>query len=389
MILPEWGVQGQLAVQSSSVLVVGVGGLGCPVAIYLAAAGIGEIGLVDYDNVELGNLHRQVLHTERTLGLSKVESAAAALKAMNSSTRISTHHILLNSQNALALLRLYDIVVDATDNVATRYLLNDACVLLQKPLISGSALRFEGQLTVYCWGGGPCYRCLFPSPPPPETVTSCSDGGVLGPVPGVIGTLQAMEVLKMAAGMNPSYSQRLLLFDAHSGDFRIVTLRPRNKQCVVCGDNPSIRELIDYEQFCGSGPNDKTPSIHLLTPADRITCADYKCMMDQGVPHLVIDVRESTEYTMCRLEHSENFPLKQLKEEAMVAKVSTLIGHIEAKLPTKSGVQVVVVCRRGNDSQKAVRLLKAQLQVDDVCIRDLVGGLTAWTEEIDPSFPKY
>eukprot|EP00731_Ephydatia_muelleri_P023560 Em0015g1143a len=356
MILPEWGVQGQLAVQSSSVLVVGVGGLGCPVAIYLAAAGIGEIGLVDYDNVELGNLHRQVLHTERTLGLSKVESAAAALKAMNSSTRISTHHILLNSQNALALLRLYDIVVDATDNVATRYLLNDACVLLQKPLISGSALRFEGQLTVYCWGGGPCYRCLFPSPPPPETVTSCSDGGVLGPVPGVIGTLQAMEVLKMAAGMNPSYSQR---------------------------------ELIDYEQFCGSGPNDKTPSIHLLTPADRITCADYKCMMDQGVPHLVIDVRESTEYTMCRLEHSENFPLKQLKEEAMVAKVSTLIGHIEAKLPTKSGVQVVVVCRRGNDSQKAVRLLKAQLQVDDVCIRDLVGGLTAWTEEIDPSFPKY
>lgn len=193
----------------------------------------------------------------------------------------------------------------------------------------------------------------------------------------------------MAAGMNPSYSQKLLLFDAQCGDFRVITLRPRSKQCAMCGDNPSIRELIDYEQFCGSGPNDKTPSLNLLDPKDRITCADYKCMVEHEVPHLLIDVREGTEYTICRLEPSENIPLRQLKEDEVLLKVSTLIHNMRDKLPHRNDAQVIIVCRRGNDSQKAVALLKTRLSMDGLCIRDMVGGLTAWSNDIDPSFPKY
>jgi adenylyltransferase/sulfurtransferase len=306
LILPEWGRRGQESVKANSVLIVGVGGLGCPCALYLAAAGIGRLGLLDYDRVELSNLHRQVLHCENRVGVAKTESGRDAVKGLNSHVSVTTHTVLLDSTNALSILSQYDIIVDATDNVATRYLLNDGCVLLGKPLVSGSALRFEGQLTVYGWRGGPCYRCLFPSPPPPASVTNCSEGGVLGVVPGVIGSLQALEALKIASGMEPLYSQQLLLFDALGGGFRTIRLRPRQPQCAVCGENPSITALIDYELFCGSRADDKEKRVDILDPELRVSPQEYSKVVSGGKPHLMLDVREEVEYQICHLPHSRS-----------------------------------------------------------------------------------
>jgi len=315
LILPEIGPNGQRLLSATSVLIVGCGGLGCPAAIYLAAAGIGRLGLVDHDTVELSNLHRQILHTEHRLDVKKSESVAAACHGINSSVHCVPYHLALDSSNAADIIKQYNIVVDATDNVATRYLLNDACVLLGKPLVSGSALRFEGQLTVYNYSGGPCYRCLYPKPPPPETVTNCSDGGVLGVVPGIIGSIQALEVIKIAAGMpGSSYSKRLLLFDALEATFRTIRLRDRQPNCAICGDNPSITKLIDYEQFCGRRATDKSGNITLLTDVERISVTEYKAILDEEQEHILVDVRLPVELEICQLPNNNtiNIPIADI-----------------------------------------------------------------------------
>ncbi|XP_064622456.1 adenylyltransferase and sulfurtransferase MOCS3-like [Lineus longissimus] len=388
LILPELGVRGQLKLASTSVLIVGAGGLGCPCALYLAAGGIGRIGFVDYDEVELGNLHRQVLHTEERIGISKSTSAATACNQLNSDIKYMPYHLQLDSTNAIGLISQYDIIVDATDNVATRYLLNDACVLAKKPLVSGSALRLEGQLTVYNYLNGPCYRCLYPKPPPPKMVTNCSDGGVLGVVPGIIGCIQAMEVMKIAAGFGTTYSQRLLLFDAIDCVFRTIKLRPRQKNCVVCGETPSITRLIDYEQFCGARASDKERSLSLLSPDERISVEDYKRIKDTGVNHVLVDVRLPVELDICKLEENINIPITNIHDkETVLSSCETKISEYEPS--HENPLPVYVVCRRGNDSQSAVKALQEHLKDLPVVIKDIRGGLTAWARKIDNDFPQY
>ena len=387
LILPELGVQGQLKLSCSSVLIVGCGGLGCPAALYLAAGGIGRLGLLDYDEVDLSNLHRQVLHTQSRIGATKSSSAAHACKQLNPSTDCIPYRLALTSENALELIQQYDIILDCTDNVATRYLLNDACILANKILVSGSALRFEGQLTLYNCAGGPCYRCLFPEPPPADTVTNCSDGGVLGVVPGIIGCLQALEALKVAAGLEPSFSQKLLLFDALDGTFRNIKLRPKKKDCVVCGENPTVTKLIDYEQFCGAKATDKDKGIEVLGNEHRITVSDYKSMLDLKNPHVLVDVRQPVELEICKLPMNGtlNIPIDQIKKEKSIAEVKEAVcGETDGE--SKS---VIVVCRRGNDSQLAVNALQEALKDSNLVIKDIKGGLTAWAKQVDKDFPVY
>ncbi|XP_074659274.1 adenylyltransferase and sulfurtransferase MOCS3-like [Tubulanus polymorphus] len=384
LILPELGVKGQLALSKSSVLVVGAGGLGCPCAVYLASAGIGRLGIVDYDESEISNLHRQILHTESGVGSPKSLSAANACKKLNSDVQYIPYHIQLSSLNALDIIRQYDIVVDATDNVATRYLLNDACVLAKKPLVSGSALRFEGQLTVYNYDDGPCYRCLYPTPPPPETVTNCSDGGVIGAVPGVIGCLQALEVIKIAANTGTSYSQRLLLFDGLDGSFRTIKLRLKQKTCVVCGDRPSIKQLIDYEQFCGASASDKAKCVRLLHSDERITVKEFKQIRDEKRPHILIDVRYPVELDICQLDGHINIPIDKIAGEQELSNLEEQILSFGDDY-----VSVFVLCKQGNDSQRAVHILKDKLRATPAVFKDIRGGLLAWAESIDPAFPKY
>lgn len=278
LLMPEIGVPGQLALINSSILIVGAGGLGAPAALYLAAAGIGQLGIVDYDVVELNNLHRQVIHNQERVGMMKSESARITVNSLNALCKCIPYHVALTPENAMDIIREYDIVLDCTDNAATRYLLNDACVLSGKPLVSGSALRMEGQLTVYNFDGSPCYRCLFPTPPPAASVTNCGDGGVLGCVPGMIGCLQAMEAMKIAiclAGGNNRHMEvcagKMLLFDGMRTSIRTVKLRQRRTDCVVCGDQPSVRHLIDYEEFCGSRACDKTAQLQILDDDERIS----------------------------------------------------------------------------------------------------------------------
>lgn len=389
LILPEIGVQGQLKLANASVLVVGAGGLGCPAGIYLAAAGVGKIGFIDYDAVELSNLHRQILHSEGKVGVAKSSSAASACSQLNSHVQCAPHHVQLDSSNALQIIKNYDIVLDASDNVATRYLLNDACILSKKPLVSGSALRFEGQLTVYGYKDGPCYRCLYPKPPPPETVTNCSDGGVLGVIPGIIGSMQALEAIKIACGMESSFCQKMLLFDGQEGTFRTIKLRPKQPNCIVCGQRPEITELIDYQQFCGSRPDDKEKSLSLLGCEDRISVQEYKEVLDLGQKHVLVDVRMPVEMEICQLPAEVyNLPVNCLDREDHLA---SLRNHIVSK---SAGVQnqafpVYVVCRRGNDSQIAVQKLKNHIKSDTIKFKDISGGLYAWAKHIDTEFPVY
>jgi len=387
LILPEIGVEGQAKLKNGKVLIVGMGGLGCPCAMYLAAAGVTTLGLLDYDSVEVNNLHRQILHTENTIGFSKTKSASEHLKRINSRINCIEHHQRLDSDTALAIIKTYDIVVDASDNVPTRYLVNDACVLAGKPLVSGSALRFEGQLTVYNYKDGPCYRCLYPKPPPPETITNCSDGGVIGAVTGLIGSLQALEVIKILAGLQASYCRRLLMFDGMTGDIRTIKLRAKKDNCPICSVNPTITKLVDYEIFCGSCATDKTSSLHLLKSSERISVKDYKNVIDEGRQHILIDVRPSNEFKICSLKNAINFPINEFES-----------GHIfdYVENMTKNGdSEVFVVCKQGNDSQKAVSILKKKLRdpsaKNDILlsITDIVGGLAAWSAQIDKSFPTY
>ncbi|XP_031702814.1 adenylyltransferase and sulfurtransferase MOCS3 [Anarrhichthys ocellatus] len=393
LILPELGVQGQLNLSKTSVLIVGCGGLGCPLAQYLAAAGIGRLGLLDYDEVELSNLHRQVLHGEENQNQAKALSAANAVKRLNSTVECLPYHLKLSPENALQLIRQYDIVADCSDNVPTRYLVNDACVLSGKPLVSAGALRMEGQLTVYNYRGGPCYRCLYPVPPPPETVTNCSDGGVLGVVPGIIGCFQALEVLKIASGQGSSCGQQLVMFDAQDARFRSIKLRPKQASCAVCGEKPRVTQLVDYEAFCGSAATDKCRKLNLLSRDQRITVQDYKSIMDNAEPHLLLDVRPRVEVDICHLPLSLNIPLSSLEERKSehIQLLQERIGQLKRQMEGDCRPPVYVICKMGNDSQKAVQVVEKMSgsEVDSVSVKDICGGLMAWAKRVDPTFPQY
>lgn len=386
IIIPSIGVKGQQLMKGASVLIVGAGGLGCPAAQYLTGSGIGHIGLVDYDEVDRSNLHRQLLHSQENIGVSKVSSAAEALRRLNSNVRISEHSLQLDSSNALNIVQQYDVVIDATDNVATRYLLNDACVISGKPLVSGSALRLEGQLTVYNHHQGPCYRCIFPKPPPPETVTNCGDGGVLGAVPGVIGVLQALEAIKIVLGWTGVLSGQLLLFSGEQSTFRNIRLRAKNPSCDVCGDHPLITKLIDYEQFCGAKATDKDSGLSLLKQEQRVSPETLHRSFICKNEGIVIDVRDSEEFNMCALPNSINIPLKKLEEVTTIQKIKEIL---DSRKKNEENFPVYVLCRRGNDSQRAVLKLEQSLGNENVSVCDLEGGLHAWARAIDSSFPIY
>uniref|UniRef100_A0A915DK06 Adenylyltransferase and sulfurtransferase MOCS3 homolog n=1 Tax=Ditylenchus dipsaci TaxID=166011 RepID=A0A915DK06_9BILA len=370
------------------VLIVGAGGLGCPVAIYLAAAGVGRIGIVDHDCISIDNLHRQILHDENRIGLSKVESIKESILRLNSETQVTCYETLLLSENALKIVKDYDIVADCSDNVATRYLTNDACVLLQKPLVSGSALGWEGQLTVYNNGPKcPCYRCIFPVPPRPEAVTNCSEGGVLGPIVGVIGSMQALEVIKIAIRGESSFAGNLFLFDGFDGKIRNISLREKMSNCAVCSKNPTIRQLQDYELFCGAGPTDKASLLSIIPQEDRISVQDYYMVRENNAAPILIDTRPSPEFEICHLPEAKNFPLDEMKKMDMGQILPRIgINNVE-NIPET----VYVVCHRGNDSQLAVCLLheKAAASGCGIKFHDLIGGLDAWAMEVDQTFPRY
>ncbi|XP_066461377.1 adenylyltransferase and sulfurtransferase MOCS3 [Eleutherodactylus coqui] len=391
LVLPEFGVKGQLELSRASVLVIGCGGLGCPLAQYLAAAGIGRLGLLDYDEVEMSNLHRQVLHGEKRRGMSKSASVVKTLRKLNSSVEYVPYQMMLNPMNALQLIQQYDVIADCSDNVPTRYLINDACVAAHKPLVSASALRWEGQLTVYNHNGGPCYRCLFPVPPPVETVTNCADGGVLGIVPGIMGCMQALEVLKIASGMASSFSGVMLMFDALDGRFRNIRVRGKKSECAVCGSNSELQILEDYEAFCGSSASDKCKTLNLLSSEERMTVQLYKRILDDKVPHLLIDVRPQPEVDICRLEHSVHIPLSQLEDGSLPWSKALTERLAELSKDTNELDKVIVICKLGNDSQKAVKILQefSDRGTFKFITKDIKGGLMAWSANIDPSFPQY
>jgi adenylyltransferase/sulfurtransferase len=371
LILPEVGPDGQRRLKAGRVLCVGAGGLGSPAALYLAAAGVGTIGLIDFDSVDASNLQRQILHSTPDVGRPKLQSAREKLNALNPEVRIETYETSLTSANALALFRDYDVILDGTDNFATRYLVNDACVLLGKPNAYGSIFRFEGQASVFATKGGPCYRCLYPEPPPPGLVPSCAEGGVLGVLPGVIGTIQATESIKLLLRGGTTLAGRLLLYDAWTMRFRELKLR-RDPECPVCGDHPTVRELIDYEQFCGvprQAPTAAPPGA--LAPELEATVEELRELRASGRPFYLLDVREPQEFQICRIPGSTLIPLGQLPARA---------GEVPA-----NGPEVIVHCKSGVRSAKAVNLLRER----GINARNLKGGILAWIDRVDPTLPKY
>lgn len=363
LILPEVGGEGQLKLKRAKVLLVGAGGLGAPLGLYLTAAGVGRIGLVDFDVVDVTNLQRQVIHSTADVGRKKLDSAAESMQAINPAIRIDRFDTALSSENALEILKDYDIVVDGTDNFPTRYLVNDACVLLGKPNVYGSVFRFEGQATVFAYQDGPCYRCLYPEPPPPGMVPSCAEGGVLGVLPGLIGMVQATEAVKLVLGIGETLKGRLLVYDALAMRFRELQIR-RDPACPVCGEHPTIRELIDYQQFCGAGRGE-TPA----TPEMDVT--ELKAWMDRQERFVLVDVREPHEYQISRIPGSRLIPLGELANR---------MGELEAD------EEIVVHCKSGGRSAKAAELLK---KAGFENVRNLRGGILAWSEKIDPTVAKY
>ncbi|KAJ1760311.1 hypothetical protein LPJ58_001818 [Coemansia sp. RSA 1591] len=379
LLMPEIGVSGQLQLRNSRVLIVGTGGLGSPCALYLAAMGVGTLGLVDHDSVDASNLHRQIIHTAEAAahGTSKVVSARVALARLSPQCKVRAHDMLLDSTNALDIVRGYDVVVDASDNAATRYLVNDASVLAGVPLVSGSAVRLDGQLTVYNYNGGPCYRCLFPVPPPPDAMASCGEAGVLGVVPGVIGCLQAMETVKVLTGRKRDEPPSLLLFSYKSQPpFRSVRLRPRVATCAVCGDAPTVTELIDYPAFCGAGPNDDAPNWRIVEASQRVSCRELNTALRS--PCLLLDVRDEVQFAICSLPGAVNIPMTQFDARR---------AELERTLAELNGAPVYAVCRRGNLSQLAVQYIREQLGYD-ACY-DVARGLIGWQDEVDSDFPSY
>ena len=368
LIMPEVGMEGQLELKAARALCIGAGGLGSPVALYLAAAGVGTLGIVDFDEVDYSNLQRQIIHGTPDVGRSKLDSAKSRLNALNPEVEVVTYEMALSAQNALGLFADYDLVIDGTDNFPTRYLVNDACVISGKPNVYGSIFRFEGQASVFAATDGPCYRCLYPEPPPPGLVPSCAEGGVLGILPGVIGTLQATEAIKLILGVGEPLIGRFLIFDALKMRFRELKLR-KDPDCPVCGEHPTVTELIDYEQFCGITPVAATASGP--EAEDEATVEELKTRLDRQESFLLLDVREPQEFEICRIPGSVLIPLGDLP-----ARLSELEGRDD----------MIVHCKSGVRSGKAVRLLREAGYSE---ARNLKGGILAWIDHIDPTLPKY
>ncbi|MEM0445570.1 MAG: molybdopterin-synthase adenylyltransferase MoeB [Nitrososphaerota archaeon] len=366
LIMPEVGIEGQRRIKNARVLIVGAGGLGAPVSLYLTAAGVGKIGLVDFDEVDETNLQRQVIFTTPDVGRKKVDVAKDRLLKLNPHIEVETYDTQLSSDNALEIISNYDIVVDATDNFPTRYLLSDACVFLKKPLVYGSIFRFDGQVSVFHAEKGPCYRCLYPEPPPPGLVPSCAEGGVLGVLPGIIGSLQANETLKLIVGIGQPLIGRLLLVDALNMTFRELSIN-KDRNCPVCGDNPTIKELIDYEQFCGARVSGEDITSH----GNSITPLELKELLQRSVDIQLIDVREPVEWEICRIPGARLIPLGQL---------TSRLHEIDQ---TK---KVIVYCHSGQRSALAVKLLR-ELGLTNTY--NLAGGIDAYAEQVDTSIPRY
>jgi sulfur-carrier protein adenylyltransferase/sulfurtransferase len=366
LIMPEVGMEGQLKLKRAKVLCIGTGGLGAPLGLYLAAAGVGRIGLVDFDVVDSTNLQRQVLFGTTDVGKPKIQAAASRLRDLNPDIQIDTFETHLSSENALDILQGYDIIVDGTDNFPTRYLVNDACVLLGKPNVYGSIFRFEGQVAVFGAPGGPCYRCLYSEPPPPGLVPSCAEGGVLGVLPGIVGTIQAAETLKLIIGKGEPLIGRLLLFDALGMKFRELKLR-RNPECPVCGEHPTVKKLIDYVEFCGIRGEE---ALSTVTNIPEITPRELKQRLDRGDDLYILDVREPHEYQICNL-HGHLIPLGELARR---------VHELD------SSKEIVAHCRSGKRSADAVDFLR---KAGFKKIWNLKGGILAWSDEVDPGVPKY
>jgi adenylyltransferase/sulfurtransferase len=388
LILPEVGMEGQQKLKAARVLCVGTGGLGAPLALYLTAAGVGTIGLVDFDVVDESNLQRQIIHSQSTVGKLKVDSAEIMLKGLNKNVNVVKHNTMLTSANALEIFKDYDVIADGTDNFQTRYLVNDACVLTGKPNAYGSIFRFEGQASVFATEDGPCYRCLYPEPPPPGLVPSCAEGGVLGILPGLVGVIQATEVIKLILGIGEPLIGRLLLVDALGMSFRTLKLR-KNPDCPVCGTHPTVTELIDYDQFCGIAPPSEVGPLEvsshgktdaaaaLVDGIPQMSVEELKARMDAekagGPPApFVLDVREPHEYAIVNLGVPQ-IPVGQLLDRL-------------SEIYVPKDAEIVTHCKTGGRSQRAALALKS---VGYTNVSNLAGGITAWAERIDTSLPKY
>jgi MoaD family protein len=368
LILPEVGMEGQKKLKAASILLIGTGGLGSPLGMYLAAAGIGRLGLVDFDVVDKSNLQRQIIHTTHDVGRPKIQSAAEKIAALNPHVVVETYNTGLTSENAFDIIKNYDIVIDGTDNFPTRYLVNDACVLLGKPNVYGSIFRFEGQASVFYAEKGPCYRCLYPEPPPPGMVPSCAEGGVLGILPGIVGLIQATEGIKLILGEGQPLIGRLLLFNALTMTFRELRLH-KDPACPLCGEDPTIKELIDYKEFCGIPSQ---PREEKMEEQDGvITPAEVKARLDRGDTFILVDVREPHEWDICRIEGAILIPLSEFQNR---------MHELE------KSAEIVVHCKMGGRSAKAQGILQA---AGFERVLNMAGGITRWADEVDPAVPKY
>ena len=363
-------MEGQKRLKAARVLCIGTGGLGSPLSFYLAAAGVGTLGLADFDVVDLSNLQRQIIHFTSDVGRPKITSAREKLEALNPDLKIVSHEQTIDSSNALELFAGYDVIVDGTDNFPTRYLVNDACVLLGKPNVYGSIFRFDGQATVFFPPQGPCYRCLYPEPPPPDLVPNCAEGGVLGILPGLIGVVQATETVKLILRVGRPLVGRLLLYDALEMTFREMKVR-KNPRCPICGPNATIRELIDYQEFCGVHSPSADASAVMADGSAEITALELKALLDRGGETIVLDVRNPEEIAICRIAGSTVIPLPEL-----AGRLSEL----------ERGASYIVHCKSGMRSAKAIGLMQA---AGFGRLRNLTGGILAWIKDVDPSLPVY
>ena len=367
LIMPEVTMEGQKRLKAAKVLCIGTGGLGAPLTMYLAAAGVGTIGLVDFDTVDVTNLQRQIVHRQSSIGLPKIDSAEQTLKEINPFVNIVKHEVMLTSENALEILKDYDVIADGTDNFQTRYLVNDACVLLGKPNVYGSIFRFEGQASVFFAKDGPCYRCLYPEPPPPGLVPSCAEGGVLGVLPGIIGVIQAIEAVKLILSEGQTLVGRLLLFNALKMSFRELKLR-KNPECPICSEHPTLTHLIDYDEFCGIGRGNEAEA---PAQSETITAKELKAKMDRGDKFTLLDVREPYEYAIGHIPGSKLVPL----------------GSVSARLHEFSKSEnIILQCKSGKRSSDALQIFKA---AGFEKLQNLTGGILAWSDDVDPTVAKY
>jgi sulfur-carrier protein adenylyltransferase/sulfurtransferase len=370
LIMPEVAMAGQKRLKAAKVLCIGTGGLGSPLSLYLAAAGVGTLGLADFDVVDVSNLQRQIIHFTSDVGRPKIDSAEQKLKAINPELVVRRHEHSVDSSNALEMFADYDVIVDGTDNFPTRYLVNDACVLLGKPNVYGSIFRFDGQATVFYPPHGPCYRCLYPEPPPPDLVPNCAEGGVLGILPGLIGVVQATETVKLILGKGTALVGRLLLYDALDMTFREMKVR-KNPRCPICGPEPTIRQLIDYHEFCGVRGVEPAAATAGGNGEGEITPLELKALMERGPRPFVLDVRNPEEIAICRIAGSTVIPLPELPNR---------LGELHPSTP------MIVHCKSGVRSAKAIALLQS---AGFSQLKNLKGGILAWIQDVDPSLPAY